>query len=127
MNSIASQPPLGQEHVLDLNVDPYLSTGAHFPALRAADEAMQWADRQKSAGPSGRDQLFAHALERRGVFVWGDDGRVRASYHVMNDVPHVVTLADAVADALSEIPLDLERRRAGTAASVSVGSEGDRS
>lgn len=54
--------------------------------------------------PRGKD--FADALERRGVYVWGDDGRVRASFHVMNDVTDIAKLTDAVSDALIELPLE---------------------
>jgi cysteine desulfurase/selenocysteine lyase len=58
MNMTGSTALLGRDQFLDLNVDSYLYTGAHSPALRLADEAMQWAYRQKSAGPSGRQELF---------------------------------------------------------------------
>lgn len=53
--------------------------------------------------PRGED--FANALEKRGVFVWGGDGRVRASFHVMNDSSDVERLAAAVADALIDLPV----------------------
>lgn len=47
---------------------------------------------------------FADRLADRGVFVWGGDGRVRASSHVMNDLDDVERLLDEVASLLVEIP-----------------------
>lgn len=47
---------------------------------------------------------FADRLARDGIFVWGGDGRVRASFHVMNSVSDVDILVDAVTDVLEEMP-----------------------
>ncbi len=51
-------------------------------------------------------ERFADELERRGVLLWGGDGRVRASFHVMNSLADVDALADAVDDVLRVLPLE---------------------
>lgn len=48
--------------------------------------------------------LFADRLAERGVYVWGGDGRVRASSHVMNDFGDVDRLLDEVASLLVRMP-----------------------
>ena len=50
MNIPGANALLNRDDFVDLDVDSYLYTGAHSPALLVASEAMQWAYRQKSAG-----------------------------------------------------------------------------
>lgn len=47
-----------------------------------------------------------HALERRGVLVRGDDGRVRAAFHVVNGSDDVESLADGASEVLTEFPIE---------------------
>ncbi|UTX52655.1 aminotransferase class V-fold PLP-dependent enzyme [Leucobacter aridicollis] len=56
------------------------------PAAHAGNVSFLW--------PNG-EQLAA-ALAEQGVYVWGGDGRVRASFHVMNDTGDVERFLSAV-------------------------------
>ncbi|MGB3375737.1 MAG: aminotransferase class V-fold PLP-dependent enzyme [Microbacterium sp.] len=64
------------------------------PAERLANVSFQHVD----------GALFADRLAERGVYVWGGDGRVRASSHVMNHAGDVDRLLHEVASLLREIP-----------------------
>jgi selenocysteine lyase/cysteine desulfurase len=46
----------------------------------------------------------ADALAALGVPVWGGDGRVRASFHVMNDETAVAALRSALESVLAGAP-----------------------
>ncbi|MFC4224259.1 aminotransferase class V-fold PLP-dependent enzyme [Lysinibacter cavernae] len=52
--------------------------------------------------PAG--EVFARKLGERDVLVWGGDGRIRASFHVMNSDADVTRLLEAVSDVLTELP-----------------------
>jgi selenocysteine lyase/cysteine desulfurase len=51
------------------------------------------------------DELVAGALADRGILVWAGDGRVRASFHVMNSRDEVDAFALALADVLARFPI----------------------
>ncbi len=51
-----------------------------------------------------RGEEFAHSLALDGIHVWGGDGRVRASFHVMNNLSDVNTFVDATKELLIKIP-----------------------
>ena len=51
-------------------------------------------------------EYFAARLAEQGVLVWGGDGRVRASFHVMNSRADVGRLIDCVAATLPDFPLE---------------------
>jgi len=51
-----------------------------------------------------RGEEFAHALALDGIHVWGGDGRVRASFHVMNALSDVNTFVEATQSLLTKIP-----------------------
>lgn len=51
-------------------------------------------------------ERFSDELDKRGVLLWGGDGRVRASFHVMNSAAHVDHLLEATAEVLAQLPLD---------------------
>jgi len=51
-------------------------------------------------------EVFARRLADEGVLVWGGDGRVRASFHVMNCKDDVARLLSAVAKTLTEMPME---------------------
>lgn len=98
--------PLGaavvEQHALTLG-------GRAIEALRALGlTVVTPSDPRRRAGnvaflhPDG--ERFAAALAARGVPVWGGDGRVRASFHVMNGAASVDALADAVGALLAELP-----------------------
>lgn len=53
---------------------------------------------------------FSRRLADHGVLVWGGDGRVRASFHVLNSRADVTRLLSGVRAVLEEMPL-LERER----------------
>lgn len=54
----------------------------------------------------GRAVEVGDALSRRGVLVWAGDGRVRASFHAMNDLSHVDALVTAMIEVTRELGLD---------------------
>ncbi len=49
-------------------------------------------------------ELFARMLADHGVLVWGGDGRVRASFHVMNSKEDVSRLIAGVEQVLAKLP-----------------------
>lgn len=49
-------------------------------------------------------ELFARMLADHGVLVWGGDGRVRASFHVMNSKKDVSRLISGVEQVLAKMP-----------------------
>lgn len=51
-------------------------------------------------------ERFADELDKRGVLLWGGDGRVRASFHVMNSAAHVDHFLEATAEILAELPVE---------------------
>lgn len=55
------------------------------------------------AHPEG--ETVARRLAEKGVLLWGGDGRLRASFHVMNDLRDVDRLIDALKRDLREHPL----------------------
>ena len=54
--------------------------------------------------PAG--ERFARGLADQGVLVWGGDGRVRASFHVLNSRTDVSRLLAGVTAVLAELPLE---------------------
>lgn len=56
-------------------------------------------------------ELFARMLADHGVLVWGGDGRVRASFHVMNSIKDVSRLISAVEQVLAKMPTTKEGSR----------------
>lgn len=59
------------------------------PSAHAGNVSFLWPDGER----------LAASLAEHGVYVWGGDGRVRASFHVMNDARDVTRLLDAVRSA----------------------------
>lgn len=66
------------------------------PARRAGNVAFLHQDGER----------FARTLADHGVLVWGGDGRVRASFHVLNTLNDVDRLIDGVTAALPALPLE---------------------
>lgn len=64
------------------------------PEMRAGNVAFLHPDGER----------FADELQRRGVLLWGGDGRVRASFHVMNDDSSVDHLLETVAEVADLLP-----------------------
>jgi selenocysteine lyase/cysteine desulfurase len=51
-------------------------------------------------------EIFARRLAEHGVLLWGGDGRVRASFHVLNCKSDVSRLLAGVTAVLAEMPLE---------------------
>ena len=65
-----------------------------IPSRRAGNVAVRHMD----------GEAVARRLAGRGVLVWGGDGRVRASFHVMNDAADVDRFASELADDVRQHP-----------------------
>jgi selenocysteine lyase/cysteine desulfurase len=55
-------------------------------------------------------EQVADRLVERGIYVWGGDGRIRASYHVMNGDDDVAALTAALREILVDLPVTSSAR-----------------
>ncbi|WP_144794143.1 aminotransferase class V-fold PLP-dependent enzyme [Microbacterium paludicola] len=106
----------GIDTILDLGIDRVeahssVLAGAAIDGLeRRGLEVITPRDPDRRAGnvaflhPAG--ERFARALADEGVLVWGGDGRVRASFHVLNTHSDVERLLAGVDAVLETFPLE---------------------
>lgn len=102
----------GIDTILELGIDRVESHAralvgeARAALVELGVDVITPADPARSAGnlaflhPAG--ERFAERLAKRGVLVWGGDGRVRASFHVMNSREDVGRFVDGVAATIEE-------------------------
>jgi selenocysteine lyase/cysteine desulfurase len=105
----------GLDTILDLGIDRVEAhslalSGEAISGLRELGlQVITPADPHRRAGnvaflhPAG--ERFARKLADHGVLVWGGDGRVRASFHVLNTRDDVQRLLTGVSRVLVELPL----------------------
>jgi selenocysteine lyase/cysteine desulfurase len=106
----------GMETILELGVE---RVAAHSATLASAAidgltarglDVITPTDPARRAGnvaflhPAG--ERFARALADEGVLVWGGDGRVRASFHVLNTLDDVERLLTGIDSVLAALPLE---------------------
>lgn len=106
----------GIDTILDLGIDQveaHSSTlaGSAIDGLEALGlEVITPRDPARRAGNVAflhpRGDGFARALAEEGVLVWGGDGRVRASFHVLNTLTDVDRLLAGVSTVLETFPLE---------------------
>ncbi len=85
-----------QEHALALGgAAHHALQSAGFEVLTPAEDARR-AGSIALAHPDG--EAASRRLADRGIFVWGGDGRLRASFHVMNDLTDVDVFVEALVD-----------------------------
>lgn len=87
-----------------------LTRYAHDSLTEAGFDVMTPLPQERRSGniafPISRATDVGDALSRRGVLVWAGDGRVRASFHAMNQLSHVDALVTAMVEVCTELGLD---------------------
>ncbi|MFZ5847145.1 MAG: aminotransferase class V-fold PLP-dependent enzyme [Actinomycetota bacterium] len=92
-----------QEHALALAGSARSALEEHGMQVLTPKDPDRHAGNVAFAHPDG--DAVARRLADKGVLLWGGDGRVRASFHVMNDLRDVDRLVDALARDLRQHPL----------------------